>query len=92
MYAILFSAFNSALAWVFRAVLVKFVVAYTLFHFIRLVVEVVASLGPSASALESAFAAIPPGVWWFLDAFQIGFGLTVCLSAYSAAFIIRRLS
>lgn len=92
MYAILFSAFNSALAWVFRVVLVKFIVGFACFHFIRLVVEVVTSLGPSSQALEGAFAAIPPGVWWFLDAFQIGFGLTACLSAYSSAFIIRRLS
>lgn len=92
MFAILASAFNAALGWIFRAAVVKFMVAFTLFHFIRLVVEVVASLGPSAEALQSAFAAIPPGVWWFLDGFQIGFGLTACFSAYAAAFIIRRVS
>lgn len=92
MFAILTSAFNVALGWIFRAVLIKFLVGFALFYFIRLVVEAMAAFTPSASALQAAFAAIPPGLWWFLDAFQFGFGITVCLSAHASAFIIRRIS
>lgn len=92
MFAILSSAFNAALGWVFRAVLIKFLVAFSVFYLVRLVAEVAVSFVPSAAALQSAFSAIPAGVWFFLDAFQIGFGLNVCFSAYVSSFIIRRMS
>lgn len=37
------------------------------------------------------FAAIDPSVWYFMNIFQIPFGITVITSAYLLRFLVRRI-
>ena len=43
------------------------------------------------SGLTGAFGALGAGVWYFLDFFNLAFGLPLVISAFVARFLIRRL-
>lgn len=80
--------------WLLREVVIKFAVFTAIFAVVALLVPYAVSyLGNfiSSSALTSAFAAIPSGVWWFLDLFRIDYGVPLAISATIARFLIRRL-
>lgn len=82
------------ITWIFRDVVVKFLVFAGLFALVAfLVPKAIAYLGNfiNPGGLTSAFGAIGPGVWFFLDFFQLGYGVPLVLSAYVARFLIRRL-
>jgi len=77
-----------------RGVVVKFVVFTAVFGLVGILAPVLLGyLAPflGVSSLTSAFTGIPPGVWFFADFLQIGFGVPLCLSAYVTRFVIRRL-
>ena len=82
------------LTWVFREVVVKFIVFAALFALVAfLVPKAVGYLGGflGTGGLTSVFSAIPSGIWYFLDMAQIGYGLPLVISAYVSRFLIRRL-
>jgi len=93
MFAIMSSVFNVVLGFVFRSLIVKFVLFFGLFfittEFIQILVN--SNLLPSASALTGAFGGIPSGIWYFLDLFNFSMGFSTILSAFVSRFIIRRL-
>lgn len=91
MYGIVLSAINTALSFLLRSVLVKFVVFFGLFFVTTEFVPLITSLLPDSSALSSALGGIPSGVWYFLDLFNVSVGIPTMLSAYVTRFIIRRL-
>jgi Protein of unknown function (DUF2523) len=91
MYGLLFSAFNGALGFLLRSVVVKMVVYFALYFITTEFIAIIATLLPTASNLNSAFAGIPAGVWYFLDLFAFSQGLPIVLSAVVTRFIIRRL-
>lgn len=80
--------------WIFRAVVIKFVVFTAIFALVAfLVPKVVGYLGSfiNPGGLTSAFSAVSPGVWFFLDFFQLSYGVPLLISAWVARFLIRRL-
>lgn len=80
--------------WVFRDVVVKFMVFTAVFALVAFFVpKAIAYLGGfiNTSGLSSAFSAVSPGVWFFLDFFQLGYGIPLLISAWVARFLIRRL-
>lgn len=82
------------LTWVFRDVVVKFVVFAAIFALVAfLVPKVIGYLGNfiNPGGLNSAFGAVGPGVWFFLDFFQLGYGVPLLISAWVSRFLIRRL-
>jgi hypothetical protein len=84
----------SALSWIFREVMVKFVVFVAFFALVSLVVpRAIGYLGGFASTgdISSAFAGISPSVWYVLQFFRLDFGVPLILSAYASRFLIRRL-
>lgn len=93
MFAIMSSVFNAVLGFVFRSLIVKFVLFFGLFfvttEFVQVLVS--SSLLPSASSLNGVFGGIPSGIWYFLDLFNFSMGFSTALSAFVARFIIRRL-
>jgi hypothetical protein len=93
MFGILVSAFNVVLGFVFRSILVKFVVMFALYFVVTGFVSVLANSGllPSASSLSSSLGGIPSTVWYFLDLFSVSFGLKLVVAAMAAKFIIRRI-
>lgn len=91
MFGILVSALYSVLGWIVRSVLVKFVAFFALFFITTEFVVLIVPMLPGATALQQAFSIQAPGIWYFLDLFKIGFGISACLSAYVTRFIIRRI-
>lgn len=95
MFGILLSALFSALTWLVRSVLVKFVIFFALFfvvgEFVSVLLEyLLPSDAASASNLTAAFSAQNAGVWYFLDMFEISFGVSAVMAAYVTRFILRR--
>jgi hypothetical protein len=91
MWGILVSALFSAFGFVFRSVIVKFAVYFALFFVVTEFIALLVPMLPGASSLTSAFSVQSPGVWYFLDLFKVGFGVSACLAAYVTRFIIRRI-
>ena len=86
--------FDWALGWIFRGVVIKFV----LFTALKLLMGVLVPMAAgyitnfiSPGTLTAAFNSIPAGVWYFLDAFRIDIGAPLVISAYLNRFLIRRL-
>jgi hypothetical protein len=87
---------SSLLAWLFRDVVVKFLVFTAVIALVGFLVPlVVGFLGSfiSPGFLTSGFqsALSDPGICFFLSFFQLGYGLQLLISAYVARFLIRRL-
>ncbi len=81
-------------SWIFREIVVKFLVFTALFALlVFLVPKAIAIVSPwvSTAGLSSAFAGLGSGVWFFLDFFQLAYGVPLMLSAWVARFLIRRL-
>lgn len=91
MFGIVLSALNAALGWVFRSVLVKFVVYFALYFVTVEFTQIMITLLPAASSINGAFAGITASVWYFLDLFAFSQGLPIVLSAIATRFIIRRI-
>ncbi|RRW91046.1 DUF2523 family protein [Pandoraea apista] len=93
MFAIVLSALNAVLGWVFRSVLIKFVAFFALWFVVTEFVQVLqqAGLFPSTASLSGALGGIPSAVWYFLDLFAFSSGLPVVLAAVATRFIIRRI-
>lgn len=82
------------ITWIFREVVIKFLVFAALFALIAfLVPKAISFLGNfiNPSGLSAAFGAVSPGVWFFLDFFQLGYGVPLLISAWVSRFLIRRL-
>ncbi len=93
MFGIVLSALNSVLAWIFRSVLVKFLLYFALWFLTTEFIKVLQSSGilPSAKNLGVSFSGISAAVWYFLDLFAFSQGLPIVLSAFVHRFIIRRI-
>ncbi len=82
------------ISWIFRAVVIKFVVLTGIFAFMAVVVPLaIGFLVPfvSGTSLTSAFSSLDAGTWFWLDFLSLGYGLPLVISAYIARFLIRRL-
>lgn len=90
MQAILWPIFS----WFLREVIVKFVVFAAIFLVLSLFVPMAVSyLGPwlGSSSLTNSFAGLSSGVWFFLDFFNLAYGVPLLISAFVTRFLIRRL-
>lgn len=91
MFGILASAFNVALGFVFRSVIVKFALYFGLYFVTTEFMGILGTLLPSSNSLNGAFSGITSGVWYFLDLFAFPQGLPLIISAFVTRFIIRRI-
>ena len=91
MFGIFLSALNSVLAWVFRSLLVKFVIFFALYFITTEFVSLIVNLLPDGSSINSTLAGIGSATWYFLDTFKIDSGISAVVSAYATRFIIRRI-
>jgi hypothetical protein len=91
MFGIVLSVFNTVLAWVFRSLLVKFILYFALFFITSEFISLITTLIPDASSVNGTLSGIGAATWYFLDAFKITTGLSLVVSAYATRFIIRRI-
>jgi hypothetical protein len=86
--------FQPVIVFLLQHVVIKFGVFAALIAVMSMLMPLaVSAVAPwvSASSLTAAFAALPSGVWYWIDLFQLGTGLPIVLAAYVARFVIRRL-
>jgi Protein of unknown function (DUF2523) len=91
MFGIVFSALMGMLGWVFKSLLVKFVLFFGLFFVTTEFVALITNLIPDGSSINGTLSGIGASTWYFLDAFQIQTGISLVVSAYATRFIIRRI-
>ena len=81
-------------SWIIREVVLKFLVIAAIYAALVLLVPmVVGFITPyiSTAGLNSAFAAVPDGVYFFFYYMRLDVGLPLLISASIASFLIRRL-
>ncbi|EFL7336161.1 DUF2523 domain-containing protein [Escherichia coli] len=91
MWALLLAAVNTAIAFVFRAVVIKFVIFTAVYLFISEIIPLVISHLPSAGNISDLFARLSSGVLWLLNVFSFDVVLPVVVSAMFTRFFIRRI-
>ena len=91
MFGIVLSALNSVLAWVFRSIIVKFVVYFALYFVCTEFLSILGSILPNASSLNGAFSGFTSGMWYFFDLLGLSTGVPMLVSAFATRFIIRRI-
>ena len=91
MYPILLSALNGLLGFIFRTLIIKFVLFFGLFFIVHEFVAVLVTWLPTNTNLPQLFSALPDTVWYFLNLANIPFGLSLVISAMVSRFIIRRI-
>lgn len=95
MWAILSSALWTLISWVFRKLVIKFVLYTAL---LLIVSETLSYLGDKIPVLKSgdgglssALSSVPAGVWYFLNVCHFSVGLPMILAAFVTRFCIKRL-
>lgn len=81
-------------SWIFRGVVVKFVVLTAIFAVMAIVIPYAITLiAPytGVASLTSAFGGVDSGVWYFLDIFALDYGVPLLIAAHVTRFLIRRL-
>lgn len=93
MFGILVSAFNVALGWLVRGVVIKFVILSALYFVVTWIAEGVLSkldISP-LTGLQSLLDSMPTGLLYLMGVFRFDVGLPLLLGAMLTAFLIRRL-
>lgn len=86
------AALYAGISFIFRSVVMKFVVMFGLFFVVQEFVPILLSLiNVSPLPLVELFAQLPDSVWYFLNLFQVPTGISLMVSAIIARFIIRRI-
>jgi hypothetical protein len=91
MWILLLGAANTILGFIFRSVVIKFVVYFALFFIVTEFISLLTPMLPNGSGLSGALGGIPASVWYFMDLFNVSAGIPIILSAYVTRFVIRRI-
>lgn len=91
MFRILLSAFNTALGFVFRSIIVKFAVFFGLFFVTTAFIPILKGLIDKFLFNGDLFNQLPDIVIYFLNLAQFSYGASLCISAILTRFIIRRI-
>jgi hypothetical protein len=93
MWAILFSAANFLLGWIFRAVVVKFIVFTALYWIVTEITNAaIAKVSTSGmDGLGGLVSGLPADLLFFLKVFRLDVGLPMIIAACVVRFGIRRL-
>ncbi|MEQ9831879.1 DUF2523 family protein [Pectobacterium versatile] len=86
------AALYAGISFIFRSVVMKFVVMFGLFFVVQEFVPILLSLiNVSPLPLVELFSQLPDSVWYFLNLFQVPTGISLMVAAIITRFIIRRI-
>lgn len=91
MFGIMLSAINAFAGWLFKSVIFKFILMFTLWFAVTELVPTLVPFLPSSVAIHSAISGVSPSVAYFLNLFLFDMGISLVVSAYAARFLIRRI-
>ena len=87
------AALSSFVGFVFRKVIIVFLITTSIYFLIEFLGPMVVRLatGYFGTNPASLLNTIPPTVWWFASAFKVDLGLKLMFSALGTRFLIRRI-
>ncbi|EEV25434.1 putative phage-related membrane protein [Actinobacillus minor 202] len=91
---VLISLVTSLLGFIFKGVVAKFFIFFSLFYITTEFIPVIIDLfipNNLIPDLNELFGQLPESIWYFLNTFQFPLGISLFVSAMLARFIIRRL-
>lgn len=94
MGKLILSLFSGLLGFVFKGIVAKFFVFFSLFYITTEFIPVVIDLFIPDNLipdLNSLFGYLPNSMWYFLNLIEFPLGVSLFISALLARFIIRRL-
>ncbi|MGM1342320.1 DUF2523 family protein [Morganella morganii] len=91
MFRFFLSLAYTSLQFVFRTLVIKFVLFFALFFAVHELVSVMVFWLPDHTDLPQLFSLLPDSVWYFMNLFLVPYGITLLLSALLTRFIIRRI-
>ncbi|HAJ2335984.1 TPA: DUF2523 domain-containing protein [Escherichia coli] len=91
MFAIFISAINTALGFIFRTALIKFVIFSSVYILVIEVLPLIISHLPDGANISDLFLRLPPSVLWFLNLTSFDVIFPVVVSALFTRFFIRRI-
>ena len=91
MFSLIVSALNTLLGFVFRTVVVKFIMLFSIYFVVLAFSPVLASLLPTDFSFNILLANLPDSAFFALNLTDFPFGFPLCLSAMTTRFIIRRI-
>lgn len=91
MFAILLSAFNAVLGFVFRKLVIKFLLFGALYWLCTEIPSLIVAHLPDISSVQTLFDRMPDSVIYFANYFYVPQGVTAIISALFVRFFIRRI-
>ena len=87
------SLITSAMSFVFRKVVITFIVVTAIYVLIEFLTPLLLRLAGHwfNFSIPNLLQNFSPAMWWFMSAFQIDFGMKIITSAYATRFLIRRI-
>ncbi|MEB7084290.1 DUF2523 domain-containing protein [Escherichia coli] len=90
LFSLLLSSLFSVLTFILRGIVFKFILFWGLYFLVHEFIEVVSSWLPQSTDIKNLFSMLPDSAWYFLDLFQVSYGLSTVISALLVRFFIRR--
>ncbi|MEH4555109.1 DUF2523 family protein [Escherichia coli] len=91
LFGLLFSIVNVLLGFIFRTVIIRFVLFFGLLFVAHEFIYVLSSWIPFNFNIPALFRALPAPMWYFFDLFKFSEGFQLVFNAYITRFIIRRI-
>ncbi|EAA7480123.1 DUF2523 domain-containing protein [Salmonella enterica] len=91
MFGLLTAALNGLLAFVFRTVVVKFVLFFGLMFIVHEFIPVMVSWMSLNYDIPSLFQLLPDSMWFYFNLVNFAQGLMMILNAWLVKFMIRRI-
>lgn len=91
MYGIVVAAINSALVFIFRSVVLKTIVFFSLYYVVSSFVSYLSDKLPTVSNIDTLFNNMPDFFMYFFQVFECSTGFSLLLSAWILRFMIRRI-
>lgn len=91
MFSLIVAALNTLLGFIFRTVVVKFIILFALYFVVITFIPVLSRLLPTQYSINALIAQLPDYAMYALNLVNFPYGFSLCLSAMATRFIIRRI-
>lgn len=91
MFSLIVAALNTFLGFIFRTVVIKFIILFAIYFLVIALAPVLTSLLPIDFSINSLLVGLPNSAFYALNLTDFPSGFSLCLSAMATRFIIRRI-
>lgn len=91
LFGLLMAVINTLLGFMFRTIVIRFVLFFGLLFLVHDFVEEMVTWIPFTFDIPSLFQQLPASMWYFFDLFKLDQGMQFIFNACITRFIIRRI-